>query len=89
MADAAASALDAGSRLPSKTADAACVRLAETAAAREVTCSTGAGIELADIDALLRDGSSTVLWCWLPRSSRWEVGELMERTTRAVAANAE
>ena len=86
VADAAASALDAGSRLPSRTADAACVRLAETAAAREVTCSPGAGIELADIDALLRDGSSTVLWCWLPRSSRWEIGELMERTTRAVAA---
>mmetsp|Transcript_30739 Transcript_30739/g.80127 ORF Transcript_30739/g.80127 Transcript_30739/m.80127 type:complete len:1164 (+) Transcript_30739:124-3615(+) len=38
------------------------------------------------IDELIRDGASTVLWCWLPRSSAWTESEIVERTTRAVAA---
>eukprot|EP00322_Chrysochromulina_rotalis_P000411 CAMPEP_0115828598 /NCGR_PEP_ID=MMETSP0287-20121206/657_1 /TAXON_ID=412157 /ORGANISM="Chrysochromulina rotalis, Strain UIO044" /LENGTH=1056 /DNA_ID=CAMNT_0003281821 /DNA_START=340 /DNA_END=3510 /DNA_ORIENTATION=- len=38
------------------------------------------------IDDLVRDGASTVLWCWLPRSSAWSETEIVERTTRAVAA---
>jgi len=39
-----------------------------------------------NIDELIRDGASTVLWCWLPRSSAWTESEIVERTTRAVAA---
>jgi len=38
------------------------------------------------IDELIRNGASTVLWCWLPRSSAWTESEIVERTTRAVAA---
>jgi len=51
------------------------------------TCEAVSKIgDLANIDELLRDGTSSVLWCWLPRSSRWTTSELLERTTRAVAA---
>jgi hypothetical protein len=42
--------------------------------------------EIEDIDALVRDGSHCVLWCWLPCSNRWTTSELLERTTRAVTA---
>ena len=42
--------------------------------------------DLADIDALIRDGSRSVLWCWLPHSEKWTMPELVERSTRAVAA---
>ena len=42
--------------------------------------------EMDDIDALTRDGARAVLWCWIPRSSKWTTAELLERTTRAVAA---
>ena len=40
----------------------------------------------ADIDALFRDGSRSVLWCWLPHSEKWTIPELLERSTRAVSA---
>jgi len=89
LADAIALTLDAGPKLSSKSVDPAVCQLADNTTARmlefEDACPS-AGIDLADIDALLRDGSSTVLWCWLPRSSRWAVDELMERSTRAVSA---
>jgi len=39
-----------------------------------------------NIDLLIREGVSCVLWCWIPRSSRWTANELLERSTRAVAA---
>ena len=38
------------------------------------------------LDALIRDGADRLLWCWLPRSNRWTEHELLERSTRAVAA---
>ena len=38
------------------------------------------------VDELVRDGASSILWCWLPRSNSWTLDEVLERTTRAVAA---
>ena len=38
-----------------------------------------------NIDSLLREGHC-VLWCWFPRSTKWTEYQLLERSTRAVAA---
>jgi len=46
--------------------------------------SPPAGLE-GNIDSLLREGHC-VLWCWFPRSTNWTEYQLLERSTRAVAA---